>query len=176
MKNVVRLAAIVVVIGGGIVACGNDTPACAGTGPRPPAPRPYKPAQPKPGGQRTKSKIQDKPHSSSKKTTTNPNWKSSTKPTTWGGYNTGRNWQQPYRKGMPTAPQPVIIHQYGSDYRTYPGYGGYYPVGVWPMGYGARYGCSADKEADPQSQSTPSPAPTVTVTVPATPSPTQTPR
>lgn len=169
-KNILRLAAAVVLIGGGIVACSNGTPACAATGPKPPAPKPYRPS-----GQRTTSKVQDKPRTNtSRKTTTNPNWKSSTKPTTWGGYNANRNWQQPYRKGMPVAPQPVIIHQYNHDYRTYPGYSGYYPVGVWPVGYGQRYGCSADREAAPES--TPTPAPTVTVTVPATPSPTETPR
>jgi hypothetical protein len=168
-KNLVRVAAVTVLIAGSIVACGNGTPACAGT--KPPAPKPYRPS-----GQRTTSKVQDKPKTStSRKTTTNPNWKSSTKPTTWGGYNTGRNWKQPYRKGAPVAPQPVIIHQYGHDYRTYPGYYGYYPVGVWPIGYGDRYGCSADKEAAPQ-QSQPTSTPTVTVTVPATATPTETPR
>lgn len=171
-KNLARAAAVTVLLAGSIVACGDGTPACAATGPKPPAPKPYRPS--KPSGQRTKSKVQDKPRTStSRKPTTNPYWKSSTKPTSWGGYNSGRNWKQPYRKGMPAAPQPVIVHVHNNDYRTYPGYSGYYPVGVWPMGYGARYGCSADKEADPQGAQ-PTPAPTVTV--PATPSPTETPR
>jgi len=169
IQLVIRIAAGTALVAGLLVACGDQTPACAGTAPRPPAPKPYKPSRP--GGQRTTSKVQDKP----KTKATNPNWKSSTKPTTWGGYSSNRNWQQPYRKGLPAAPQPVIIHQYGGDYRSYPGFVGYYPVGVWPVGYGARYGCSADKEADPQG-SQPTPAPTVTVTVPATPSPTETPR
>jgi hypothetical protein len=165
-KNLARVAAVTVLIAGSIVACGNGTPACAATSGKP-APKPYRPS--KPSGQRTTSKVQDKPRiGTSRKPTTNPYWKSSTKPTTWGGYNTGRNWQQPYRKGMPPAPQPVIVHVHNHDYRTYPGYAGYYPVGIWPIGYGQRYGCSAEKEAAPES--TPSPAPTVTVTTTVPPS------
>lgn len=157
MKNLIRFSAVLALTGGLLVACGDDQPACAGTPPRPPAPKPYRPQQP--NGQRTRSKVQDKPKA-------NPNWKSGSKPSTWGGYNTGRNWQQPYRKNMPVPPQPIIIHQYGSDYRSYPGFVGYYPVGVWPVGYGARYGCVPEKE------STPDPTATVTVTT----TPTETPR
>lgn len=160
MRNLIRIGAVLTLAGGLLVACGDDQPACAGSPPKPPAPKPYQPKQP--NQQRTTSKVQDKPKVSSK--TTNPNWKSTSKPTTWGGYKQDRNWQQPYRKNMPVAPQPIIIHQYGNDYRTYPGFGGYYPVGVWPVGYGARYGCVPEKE------STPEPTPTATVTVTATPS------
>lgn len=148
LARIARIAAATILTAGLLVACSDQTQACAATGPRPPAPKPYKPAQPKPGGQRTSSKIQDKPRPA--KTTSHPNWKTTSKPTTWGGYNAGRNWQKPYRKGMPVAPQPVIVHHYGADYRTYPGYPGYYPAGVWPVGYGARYGCAADQEGEAQ--------------------------
>jgi hypothetical protein len=181
IRNLARVLAVVLVGIGALVACGDDQQACAATmgNPRPNPPK-YNPP-PRPSGQRTSSKVQDR---TSKKTTTgtsngsskkstNPYWRSSSKPTTWGGYNTSsRNWSQPYRKNMPVAPQPVIVNYYGHDYRTYPMFPGYYPVGVWPVGYGAHYGCVAEREAEPEQA--PTPAPTVTVTVP--PSPTETPR
>lgn len=161
MKTIARIAAATILTTGLLVACSNGDPACAatlGNPPKPPA-RPYKPSQPKPAQKRTTSKVQDQPK------------KAAPKPTNWGGYNdrvNERNWSQPYRKGMPVAPQPVIIHQYGNDYRTYPGYSGYYPVGIWPVGYGARYGCTPEREDTP---ATPTPSPTTTVTVTATPTP-----
>lgn len=167
-----RLAAVVLLGIGALVACSNDQQACAATGPKPPpAPKPYRPA----GGQRTTSKIQDKPRTTTGRSN-NPYWKSSSRPTTWDGYNSGsRNWSQPYRKNMPIPQQPVIIHVHNYEYRTYPGYSGYYPVGIWPIGYGQRYGCVADREADPVSVPPSTPAPTVTVTVTPSASPTVSP-
>lgn len=158
IRHIARLAAIVLVAVGGVVACSEDTPVCAAPIPAANNPRPVQPPKanpPKvnqPGQQRTTSKVQDKTQTGKQdkaKTTTNPAWKSSTKPTAWSGYNpNSRDWSKPYRKGHKPAPQPVIINQYGHDYRTYPGYGGYYPVGVWPIGYGATYGCVAEREDD----------------------------
>jgi hypothetical protein len=193
IRHIARLLTIAL-FGVGIVACSSDdNPVCAAPlpagvvgNPRPPAPRP---AQQKPAQQRTTSKVQDKPRGPSgttngsgkkqdkpKAVTSNPAWKSGTKPTTWSGYNpNSRNWSTPYRKGYDPAPQPVIINNYGHDYRTYPGYIGYYPVGYWPMGYGAHYGCTAEREADPETTASPSPAPTVTVTAPASTTPSATP-
>ncbi|QNE18159.1 hypothetical protein F1D05_09970 [Kribbella qitaiheensis] len=111
----------------------------------------------------------------SKGATTTPYWRTSSKPTTWGGYNTGgRNWSQPYRKNMPVVPQPVIVNYHGYDYRTYPNYPGYYPVGVWPVGYGAHYGCAADRESGPAPAGAQTQPPTTTVTT--TVEPTMTPR
>lgn len=145
LRNIARAAAIALIAVVGVVACSDDQQACAaswGNAPKPPSqPKPPKVNQPKPGQQRTTSKVQDK---------TQP--KATTKPTSWSGYNDrvqNRKWDQPYRKGYPVAQQPVIINQYGHDYRTYPGYYGYYPIGVWPMGYGHTYGCVADQEGDP---------------------------
>lgn len=162
--SVIRGAAAVIILAGALVACGNDQPACAasvGTPPKPPKVNPPKPQQ-----QRTTSKVQDRP-----KTAPKTQKKAAPKPTNWSGYNDRvkqRNWSTPYRKGYPTAPQPIIIHQYGNDYRTYPGYYGYYPVGVWPVGYGAKFGCTSERE------DTPAPAqPTSTVTVTTSPTPSE---
>lgn len=177
IRNLARLTAVALVALGGAVACSEDTPACAATVAEPMNPtsqQTYKPPKvnpppQKPAQQRTTSRVQDKPKTTStttsgKKTTTiKPNWKSTSKPTTWGGYKQDRNWNQPYRKNMPVPQQPVIVNVYNHDYRTYPGYAGYYPVGVWPVGYGAHYGCVAETEAPAE---TPTPAPTVTVTAP----------
>lgn len=145
MKTLIRIIAMLALVAGSLVACGNSSPVCAATGPKPPPAKPIKPQQPR--QQRTTSKVQDRPNNQPKATK-----KPAAKPTNWGGYNdrvAKRSWTSPYRKGYPTAPQPVIIHQHGSDYRTYPGYTGYYPVGVWPSGYGSKYGCSADQEGSP---------------------------
>jgi hypothetical protein len=190
MRHLARILAVAL-LGTGLAACSDDgQEACAAPAPAVAAPaapaavettRPRQPSRPQqPRQQRTTSKVQDKTRSTSgtnsgsgKRTTTiNPNWKSTTKPTKWGDYKTDRNWSKPYRSGYPAAPQPVIIHQYGYDYRTYPGYYGWYPVGVYPVGYGAKYGCVADEEKNEPEQAPPSPAPTVTVT--ATPTPTET--
>lgn len=177
IKTLARAAAITLLAVVGLVACSDDQQACAASmannPPKPPAAKPPKANPPKPGQQRTTSRVQDKPRVDKKATT---------RPTAWSGYNdraNKRNWTKPYRKGYPAAPQPVIINQYGHDYRTYPGYVGFYPVGVWPVGYGHQYGCSAEREADPERP--PTPAPTVTVTAPpteatsGTPTPTATP-
>jgi hypothetical protein len=167
MKTIARIAAAIILTSGLLVACGNSSDACAAQGaPLPQAQQTYRPPAPKPPRQptqkRTTSKVQDRTQPPKVQKKTQP------KPTNWGGYNdrvNKRNWSQPYRKGLPVAPQPVIIHQYGNDYRTYPGYSGYYPVGIWPVGYGARYGCT------PEREDTPAPTPTATVTVTATPTP-----
>lgn len=185
VKIAARLLAVVLLGMLSLVACSDDQQACAATVTEPMAPtsqQTYKPPSTtrrnnQPGSTRTTSKVQDKPRtgtnsgSTGKRTTTiKPNWKSTAKPTTWGGYKQDRNWSKPYHSGYPVPQQPIIINQYGHDYRTYPGYIGYYPVGVWPMGYGTRYGCVAETEATPAAS--PTPAPTVTVT--ATPDPTVT--
>lgn len=180
LRHIARAAAIALIAGGALVACGNDQSACAATmGNQPPPPKSQTKVnppkantnQPKPGAQRTTSRVQDQPRAN----------KTTTKPTTWAGYNDRvkqRNWSKPYRKGYDVPQQPIIINQYGHDYRTYPGYVGYYPIGVWPVGYGQHYGCVAEREADPD-QTPASPAPTVTVTMPPstapTPSPSETP-
>lgn len=176
-RNIARILAVVLIGAGALVACSDDQQACAAT-----AGSLSKPSPPRPGSQRTSSKVQDRPMKtsgsnpgSSKKATTNPYWRTSTKPSTWGGYNTGgRNWSQPYRKNMPLAPQPAIVNYYGRDYRSYPSYPGYYPVGVWPEGYGARYGCVADRESTPEPTGTPTPSPTATVTITVEPTTTPT--
>ncbi|MEU4703344.1 hypothetical protein [Nonomuraea dietziae] len=45
-----------------------------------------------------------------------------------------------------TSPaQPKLTYRTGRDdkqYRQYPGYAGWYPVSVWPIGYGDAYGCT----------------------------------
>lgn len=181
IRHLARILAVAMLGGVALVACSDQQQACAASlsEPMKPAaqqtskPNPPKVNPPKTG--RTTSKVQDKPKTGSgtnsggtKKTTTiNPNWKSTSKPTTWGGYKQSRNWSQPYHSGYPAPQQPVIVHVHNYDYRTYPGYVGYYPVGVWPVGYGERYGCVADNESTPQPTENPSPAPaTVTVTVP----------
>jgi hypothetical protein len=177
IRHLARVAAVAILAAAGLVACGDDQQACAAPAQfavpavyNPPKPQqkanPPKVNQPRPQSQRTTSRVQDQPRAN----------KTTTKPTTWAGYNDRvkqRNWSQPYRKDYPVAPQPVIINQYGHDYRTYPGYGGYYPIGVWPAGYGQRYGCVADQEGD--GEKSPTPAPTMTVTVTPTPSPSSTP-
>lgn len=195
IRHIARALAVLL-FGVGLVACSSDdNPVCAATVlPTVNPPRPQPRPNPRPAQQRTTSKVQDKPRGPSgttnkagkkqdkpKAITSNPAWKSGTKPTTWSGYNpNSRNWSQPYRKGYEAAPQPVIINNFGHDYRTYPYYPGFYPVGVWPVGYGARYGCVAEREATPEAPA--SPAPTVTVTVPpstppsSTTTPSETPR
>lgn len=200
IRHIARLLTIAL-FGLGIVACSSDdNPVCAAEAPAVAMgnPRPQPRSNPgKPAGQRTTSKVQDKPRGPSgttngsgkkqdkpKAVTSNPAWRSGTKPTTWSGYNpNSRNWSTPYRKGYDAAPQPVIINNYyGHDYRTYPGYIGYYPVGYWPRGYGEHYDATGTKEAEPETTASPSPAPTVTVTVPpstppsSTPAPSETPR
>ena len=166
LKNIARVAAVALIALAGVVACSDDQQACAaplGTAPRPNPVRPPKANPPKqdtkPGQQRTTSKVQDAPKAG----------KTTTKPKNWSGYDDRvkkRTWSKPYREGYPVPQQPVIINQYGHDYRSYPGYYGYYPIGVWPMGYGARYGCVSDEEQDLEKSPPPSPAPTVTVTAP----------
>lgn len=185
LKNIARVAAVALIAGVALVACGSDQQACAAPmgnqlpmvaapmGNQPPPPKGNTQRnQPKPGTQRTTSRVQDKP-----RTTINP----APKPTSWAGYNDRvkqRNWSQPYRKGYSVPQQPVIVNYYGHDYRTYPGYPGYYPIGVWPMHYGHDYGCVADQEADPETTAAPTANPTVTVTVSpsTTPSTSETPR
>ncbi|MFD7161354.1 hypothetical protein ACFV9C_42680 [Kribbella sp. NPDC059898] len=157
---------------GTLVACSNDDEACASQ----PLTKPPGPSRTnnRPSSGRTTSKVQDR-------TNTNKSGKSgkaTQRPTNWSGYNERvkqHNWSKPYRAGFPTPQQPVIIHQYGHDYRTYPGYGGYYPVGTWPIGYGERYGCRSEKESQPDTTSSPTPEPTVTVTEPVTPTRSSTP-
>jgi hypothetical protein len=181
LKNIARIVAVGLVAVAGLVACSDDQQACAAQGaPLPQAQQTYRPPAPRPPKQptqkRTTSKVQDKPRATTKIQPTQ-------KPTSWSGYNDRvkkRNWSQPYRKGYAVPQQPVIVNYYGHDYRTYYGYPGYYPIGVWPMGYGAHYGCVADEESTPEaapaSTPTPAPAATVTVTPSTTPSPTETPR
>jgi hypothetical protein len=205
IRHLAGVAAIVVIGGVAFVACSDDQQACAATIPASQAAEPMaptsqassKPGGTRPGSTRTTSKIQDKPGGTSTTRTTTgsgttrttttikPNWKSSTKPTTWDGYKQDRNWSQPYAKNKPVPQQPVIVHVYNHDYRTYPGYVGYYPVGVWPIGYGERYGCVAESESTPQPTENPSAAPAtvtvtapppVTVTVPPSATPSETPR
>src|SRR4051794_35001807 len=127
MKATIRIASLLVLVSGTIVACSNQMPACAGTS-KPSTPRTSKHDRPRPSSQRTTSKVQDKP------TTAVP------RPTSWSGYGerTQRNWTKPYRTGYPVAPQPTIVHRPGGEYRVYPTYSGYYPPGTWPNGYGVQ--------------------------------------
>lgn len=139
MRTLIRIIAMLALATGSLVACGSGIPACAATGPKPqpikpPAVKPNRPNVNQPTQKRTTSKVQDR-------TRNQP----TTKPTRWSGYNTGRTWSTPYRKGYPVAPQPSLVN----DYRSYPGYPGLYPVGVWPSGYGNRYGCTPDREGGP---------------------------
>lgn len=159
MRWFARLA-VVALLGAGLVACSGDRPACAAATPTPyPAlrtqpvpdvagytsrPQPkwtYKP----PSTVRTRSRVQDttRPAPAAPKTTKPTSWKAYTPPP--------RNWSQPYGKGRPVAPQPTVTYWHNAYYRTYPGYAGYYPPGVWPVGYGDTYGCQPIEEGAPAS-------------------------
>lgn len=159
MRWFARLAAVSV-LGASLVACSGDRPACAASTPSPtPALRtaPVAPdvagytsrPQPKwtykpPSTRRTTSRVQD--------TKAAPAAPKTTKPTAWSAYKPpSHNWSQPYAKNKPTAPQPTVTYWHNSYYRTYPGYAGYYPPGVWPIGYGDTYGCQPIEEGAPAS-------------------------
>lgn len=146
-----RLTAVITaaLLGGVLlVACGDDTPACAATTPKPidalrmPGAGPtYRPPPPR---------YTYKPPPAPRKQDTYRAPKTQPKPTSWKQYKPPHKWGQPYGKGRPVAPQPTVTHWHGGDYRTYPGYYGYYPVGVWPIGYGDTYGCRPLQEGQPE--------------------------
>lgn len=173
MKRHLARALTIMLIGAGtLVACGNDQDACAATAGN--LPKPVSRTTQRPTTQRTTSKVQDRP----KTATSTSNKTTQQRPTNWSGSKDRvkkHNWTKPYRQGYPVPQQPVTINQYGHDYRTYPGYPGIYPVGVWPVGYGHDFGCRADKEANPETIQTPAPASTTPVTETATPTPSPTP-
>lgn len=142
-----RLTSIVVgvvLIGAGFVACSDDQEACAArvtptptpfdalrmpSGPRPPAPaKPpvYKPPAYKP-----------------------PAYRSTTPPKAWKDYQPPHTWGKPYGRGRPVPAQPTVTHWHGDDYRIYPDYPGYYRRGVWPVGYGEKFGCKPLQEGNP---------------------------
>jgi hypothetical protein len=176
MKRHLPRALTILLIGAGtLVACGNDQDACAASAGN--LPKPGARITQRPTTQRTTSRIQDRPRTTTS-TSNKSNKTTQQRPTNWFGYNDRvkqHNWAKPYRKGYPVPQQPIIVNQYGHDYRTYPGYPGLYPVGVWPVGYGNEFGCSTEKEADPETAAAPLPAPTMTVTATPNPFPAPTP-
>lgn len=140
---------IAAVIVWGVVSCSDDTPACAGGAPKPtPALRmqPLTEATSKPMPRYTYKPPVKKP---ADRPTLNPPKPAKTKPTAWSQYKPPHTWGQPYGKGRPVPPQPSVIHIHNHDYRTYPGYPGYYGPGIFPIGYGAQYGCRAPQEGPP---------------------------
>jgi hypothetical protein len=70
-------------------------------------------------------------------------------PKSWGEYKPPHRWGDTYKPGKPAAPQPTVTRYRDHDVRVYPGFPGYYPVGVWPIGYGERYGCVPLQEGQP---------------------------
>lgn len=139
--GVVLVAAVV------LVACDDDTPACAAPAVGVPvAVTTYRP-QPRPTFRaptqpRQSTRVTLNPPKAGKTTAPKPSsWKDVKQPP--------HTWGQPYGKGRPVPPQPTVTVHYGHDYRVYPGYAGYYAPGYFPPGYGARYGCTAD-EREPE--------------------------
>lgn len=138
IRVVARLAAVGVLAAGLLTACSDDTPACAANNPKPPPaakPPRVQPAQPR-QPQRPQDRVQQP------KTTTSV-------PKSWGEYKPPHRWGDTYKPGKPAAPQPTVTRYLGGDYRVYPGYPGFYPVGVWPVGYGDAYGCHPLQEGRP---------------------------
>lgn len=137
-----RLTLAALLLGVGLVACGDDTPACAAPTPKPvdalrmpSAPKPPPPAKPpayKPPAYKP------------------PAYRSTTRPTSWKQHQPPHTWGQPYGKGRPVPARPTVVVRHQHEYRTYPGYVGYYPIGVWPIGYGETYGCRPLQEGHPE--------------------------
>lgn len=139
---VIPIAALVL---WGVQGCSDDLPACAAE----PSPAlrmlPQAPATSRPQQPRYTYKP---PVQQPRKQDTIPA-APKTKPTSWSQYKPPHTWGQPYGKGRPAAPQPTVIVRHQHEYRTYPGYPGYYPPGIYPYGYGNAYGCRPAQEGDP---------------------------
>ncbi|WP_329431063.1 hypothetical protein OG339_48745 (plasmid) [Streptosporangium sp. NBC_01495] len=118
-----------------LAACSTmeDRPACAASFP-PPGPGSSKTTS----GNTTTTRTDTRP-APPQKTATKPQ---QTSQGTW-------QRQEPRRvhKSQPT--KVYFTNRYGRRYVQYPGYPGYYVIGVYPVTYGAAYGCTPAEVGEP---------------------------
>lgn len=79
--------------------------------------------------------------------TSRPNVWQTAKPT----YPSAKQRQEPRRMYRPQPPKKYVPWRNGQQRIQYPGYVGFYPVGIYPYGYGAAYGCTPAQEGEPVS-------------------------
>ncbi|MFD8560615.1 hypothetical protein ACFV1N_25360 [Streptosporangium canum] len=129
-----------------LVACSatEERPACAASVP---PPGPGSGSKPRPGSSKTTSgnatttRTDTRP-APPQKTVTRPQ---QTSQGTW----QRQQHQEPRRVYKPQPAKIYVTNPHGQRYVHYPSFPGYYVIGVYPVTYGATYGCTPAEVGEP---------------------------
>jgi len=145
-RMLARAATLALFAATALVACSaaEDRPACAASVP-PPAPGPGSGSKPGPGSGSSKTTSSN---TGTARTDTRPApQKTATKPQ----QTSNGTWQrqEPRRVYKPQPAKVYVTDLYGQRYAQYPGFPGYYVIGVYPLTYGDTYGCTPAQVGEP---------------------------